>query len=250
MSGLAKNYEKALRKELRSHGAWMPVTNIIEVGSYGYFRGGVFEPVGNIKTDYPDIVLDIKPGPPTKVNFSSVGTKSLKFDLDGNIVGSFAGLGNAKASLKFEFSKKNSIVLKADEILLSQIENLKSVAHALAAQPDWKKKYKVVFGTYTGNNCLVVCAREAGSEFVLNASADILQQIDGGKVGGGVSFTSSNNSTFDAVGKSGVLGIKLFKLNWLSSEIDILAADQITENNVIIEDDFGIDSEDDFEDDF
>ncbi|TMU57474.1 hypothetical protein [Flagellimonas algicola] len=251
MSGIAKSYEKVLRKELRAHGAWWPVTNIIEIGSYGFFRGGVFEPVGNIKKDYPDIPLDIKTSPELKnLNFSSEGTKSLKFNIDGELVASFADLGDADASLKFEFSKKNSIVLKADEISLTQIENAREVALALATKSDWKKKYKVVFGTYIGNQCLVICAREAGSEFILNASAEILEQIDGGKVEGGFSYTSSNNSTFDAIGKSGVIGIKLFKLNWLSGEINVLAADQVTENNILFEDNLGIDSEEDLEDDF
>ena len=249
MSGLAKSYEKALRKQLRAHAAWMPVTNVIELGSYGFFRGGVFEPVGNITKDY-DVSFTVKTAPATKVNFSSVGTKSLKLDGNGNVVNSFAGLGAAKASLKFEFSKKNSIVLKASEMLLHQIEEARKVALALATKPDWKKKYKVVFGTYVGNECLVICAREAGSEFVLNASADILQEIDGGKAAGGFKYTSSNDSTFDAVGKSGVVGIKLFKLHWLNSEIDILAADQISEDDIAFEEDFGIDTEEDLEDDF
>lgn len=242
MSGLARNYEKAIKKELSAHGAWFPIINTYKVGDFGFFEGGVFRSVGNIKDKYSDIDLNIAKGPSAKVNFSSDGTSTLKFDAEGNTVGSFAQLGDAEASLKFKFSKENSVVLKANEVTLEQLQNIEEVATFLGAQNSWKRKYKVVSHTYTGANCIVICARESGSEFSINAKADILSDIEGGKADAGFETSSSNSSTYNSVGETGVLALRFFKLN-LFGNIKLVRGGG---NNVTVIDTF----EDELEDDF
>jgi hypothetical protein len=249
MKGLAYNYEKAINKELSSHAAWLPVTNTLKVGDYGYFEGGVFRAIGNLREKYPDINLNTTAGPAAKVNFSSEGTRTFKFDASGSTTNSFAALGDAEASLKFQFSKSNSIVIKADQIVVDQLQNMDEVALSLASKSDWRKKYKVVSAVYTGKDCLIVCAREAESEFTISASANILKDIEAGKANGAFETTSSNSSTFDSIGESGVLAIRLFKLNWLN-KIKLLADDQISPDKIIIEEDFGADADDVPEDDY
>ena len=78
MSGLAKSYEKAIHKELQAHAAWLPVTNTLKVGDYGFFDGGVFRSIGNLTDNYPELELKIEKGPSTKIDFTSEGTKSFK----------------------------------------------------------------------------------------------------------------------------------------------------------------------------
>jgi len=242
MSRLAKSYEKAIKKELTAHAAWFPITNTFKVGDYGFFEGGVFRSIGNIKDKYPNIDLRVAQGPGAKVNFSSEGTRTFKFDAAGNVVGSFAQLGDAEAALKFEFTKQNSVVLKADEITLEQLQNIEEVAAFLASKDTWKRKYKVISHAYTGENCIVICARESGSEFTINAKADILSDIEVGKANAGFETSSSNSSTYDSIGETGIIALRFFKLNWLGN-IKILA-DQV--NKVSIVDTF----EDELEDDF
>jgi hypothetical protein len=66
---------------------------------------------------------------------------------------------------------------------------------------------------YTGQNCVVICSKEAGTEIEIKAGADILKQIEGGKVNGEFEFKSNRDSTFKAIGETGVLALSLFKLN-------------------------------------
>lgn len=247
MSGLASSYEKAIKKELGAHAAWLPVTNTLKVGDFGYFESGVFRSVGNLKDKYPDIAMDISPGPPTKLNFTTEGTRASKIGLGGNTTDSFAALGDVEASLKYEFSKQNSLVLKIDKVEVNQLQNIDDVALALAAKSNWRKKYKVVSATYTGKNCLIICAREANSDFTINASAHILSEIEGGKAEGDFKTSSSNASTYDSIGESGIVAIRLFKLNFFN-KTKLLGDDQISKDDIEIVKDFNLDSEETMDD--
>lgn len=228
MSGLAKIYEKTIKRELLAHGAWLPVTNTLKVGDYGFFEGGVFRSIGNINNKYPEIKLDITEGPTTKIDFSSEGTKTIKLDAQGNMVDSFAALGNAKASLKFQFSKENSVVIKINEIAVKQLQNMDEVAITLASKKDWKRKYKVVSAVYNGKDCLVICSREAGSDVQIGANADILKNVEAGKAEGSFEMSSSKSGLFNSVGEAGVIALRLFKVNWRGN-ISVLSDDQLAD---------------------
>ena len=248
MSGLAKSYEKAIRKELSAHAAWLPVTNTIKIGDFGFFDGGVFRSMGNIKDKYQEIALKVQAGPPAKIDFSSEGTKAVKLNAAGEVTDSFARLGDASASLKFEFNKENSVVIKVGEIRVDQLQNIEEVALELAAKKNWKKKYKVVSATYTGKDCLVVCAREANTEFSISANADLLKEVETGKAEGGFETSASKSGTFNAIGDSGVIALRMFKLNWFGNP-KLLADDQLADA-VKIEKEFGANTEEALEDDF
>lgn len=247
MSGLAKSYQKAMHKELRVHAAWLPVSNTFKVGDYGYFEGGVFRLAGNVATDYPELSLIVENGPSTEMNFSSEGTTAVKLNANGETTDSFARLGDAEASLKFEFSKENSVVVKIKEIDVEQLQNTKQVADYLASTGTWEKKYKIVSATYSGKDCLIICSREAGTEFKISGSANLLKAVDAGKAGAGLEISSSKSSAFSAVGKSGVVGLRLFKLNW-RGKLKLLRDNQVPDYTV--EDKFSVRMDGDMEDDF
>lgn len=237
MSGLAKSYEKAIYKELRAHAAWLPVTNTLKVGDYGFFEGGVFRSIGNLTDKYPELSLKVEEGPNTKIDFTSEGTKAIKLNANGEATDSFARLGDAKASLKYEFTKENSVVVKIKEIGVNQLQNIEEVSDFLVSKGDWKKKYKVISATYSGNDCLVVCAREAGTEFQISGSANLLKAVESGKADAGLEISSSKSSTFNSVGESGVVALRMFKLNWLG-KLKLLRDNQVPDYTV--EDNFSI----------
>ncbi|MCW5516168.1 hypothetical protein [Muriicola sp. Z0-33] len=243
MSGLAKSFQKAIKRELGTNAAWLPVSNTLKIGDYGFFEDGVFRSIGNITDKYPGIELKIAIGSPTKINFTSEGTKTFKLDAGGNTTNSFEALGEANASLKFAFNKSDSVVVKASEVGVDQLQNIESVANVLASKSDWKNKFKVVSAAYTAKNCLIVCAREAGTEFAINANANILKEIDAGKVNGSIETTSSNNSTFESIGETGVIAIRLFKLNIFNQ---LRMRGPASTASVEIQEIFDMDPEDDF----
>ena len=237
MSGLAKSYEKAIYKELQAHAAWLPVTNTLKVGDYGFFEGGVFRSIGNLSAKYPELELKIEQGPSTKIDFTSKGTKTFKLNANGEATDSFARLGDAKASLKFEFTKENSVVVKIKEITVDQLQNIEEVSDYLVSKGGWKKKYKVISAAYTGKECLVVCAREAGTEIQISGSANLLKAVESGKADAGLEISSSKSSAFNSVGESGVVALRMFKLNWLG-KLKLLRDNQVPDYSV--EQDFSI----------
>ena len=83
------------------------------------------------------------------------------------------------------------------------------------------------------------------SEFTIKANANILGQIEGGKAEGGFETISSKASTYDTIGESGVLAIRLFKLN-LFKKTQLVRGEQPSATHVNIEDVPNSDIEDDF----
>ena len=210
--GLAQSVNKAVRQQLASYIAWMPIVNTFKIGEFGIFSDGVFQSLGNVKDKYPEINLKTESGPPAEIDFLSAGTKTIKIDANGNTVTSFAGFGNAEATLKFVFETANSCKLTA-KLTSQELKNIDEVASFLAKQKNWRNKFSVVSKTYSGENCVVICSREAGTEIEIKAGADILKQIEAGKVHGGFEFKSNKDSTFKAIGETGILALSLFKLN-------------------------------------
>jgi hypothetical protein len=214
--GLASNFNNAIHQNLSAYAAWMPIVNTFKIGEFGVFQDGVFQSLGNIKDKYPEIEFKIENGNPADIDFTSSGTKTFKLDANGNSIASFAALGNADATLKIVFENENSCVIKA-KLSSQDLKNIDEIATILAKKSNWRKKFSVVSRIYTGEKCVIVCSREGGTEVELKASADILQQIEGGKVQGGVQFKSNKESTFNAIGETGIVALSLFKLNIFSN---------------------------------
>jgi hypothetical protein len=222
--GVAGSFNKAIDQELAAHAAWMPIVNTFKIGEFGIFKDGVFQSLGNIKDKYPDINFKIEPGPAADIDFSSSGTKTFRFDGEGKAVASFASLGNLDASLKFVFEKENSCVIKA-KFTSQELKNIDEIAGVLAKKSDWRNKFSVVSKLYVGEKCVIMCSREAGTEVELKASADLLKQVEAGKVNAGVGFKSNKESAFNAIGESGVVALSLFKLN-LFNKVKVLEGEQ------------------------
>ncbi len=220
--GLSQSYNRAIQKQLANYAAWLPFVNTFEMGEFGVFENGVFHSMGNIKRKYPDINIIEQESPAASLDFASAGTKTFKLDAGGNILNSFAGLGGIEARLKFVFESADSCLIKVKEMKLREMKNMEEVAKALAKKPDWRSKFCIVWKVYTGVDGMVICTKEAGSEIELTASADILQQVEVGKVEVSPAFSSSRESALSEIGQTGVLALGLFKLRWLNGQPNIL----------------------------
>jgi hypothetical protein len=238
--GIAQSFNKAIDRQLAAHAAWMPIVNAFKIGDYGVFKDGVFQSLGNVRDKYPEINFTIEDGPPADIDFASEGTKSFKFDADGNATTSFTSLGNLDATLKFVFESADSCVIKA-KLTCKQLKNVEEIGKVLAKKKDWRNIFSVVSKTYTGEKCVIICAKEAGTEVSLQASADLLKQVEIGKVEAGIGFTSNRKSSFNAIGETGIVALSLFKLN-LFGNVKVLEGEEpkfeIEEVKGEVEDDF------------
>jgi hypothetical protein len=235
--GLAAQFSKHLHKEVGAHAAWLPVANLFELGDYGLISDGVFNRMGNLR----EFGLDVT-GVETnsvKLDFKSEGTRlvSLVGEAEVNALPD----SPIEAALKIEFSAKDAYYAKAASASVQEIPNLREVAEQLAKVDGWRRKYRVVRGTITGHDCVIVTSKAANASFVLKGNADALKQVGAGAVGAGVTVSAENDVGLSIVGDTGVVGLRLFKLKPWGSQAKLLGPG----GEVEVEEDEGDELEDD-----
>jgi hypothetical protein len=209
--GLAESFNAALYDNLQVYAAWFPVVNTIKIGDFGVIEDGVFRPLGNIAKF--GIIPATAPGAEAEIDFVSDGTTVTKF-VAGAKVDQFPPVADLDAKLELEFKRENSCLLKAKFSVLD-MQDIHGVAKRLKDLEEWENHFKVVSSIYTGDKCVIVACRDAGTKVSLSAKANLLQQVELGKVEVAPSFESTNSACFKSVGATGVVGIRLFKLGFL-----------------------------------
>jgi hypothetical protein len=211
--GTASRFDEILKEDLNIHAAWIPITNTFRVGDYGLVSEGVLVKAGNIKDDF-GVTPKVGPGKPSKLNFTSKGTKMVRV-AGGAEVKAFAD-NTIDAKLTIEFSNSNSFLLKAN-LNCFEIQDLANIAKKLAVHKDWKRKYTVVSATYSGKDCSLISSKAANSSIELSGKANALKQFDLGAASVGVQASQKQDIGLDIVGEAGVIGLALFKLPMLWS---------------------------------
>ncbi|MGK5681139.1 hypothetical protein [Actinoplanes sp. URMC 104] len=219
--GTARKFSKVLHSELDVHAAWMPVTNTFALGDYGVISDGVFVKMGNI-AEY-GVSFATAAGAPTRLRFRSDGTRVTKF-LAGAEVPTIP-LVQLEASIRIEFAREDSFYIDAPVLTVASMEDVARVGEALRHAEGWRRRYRVVSATYTGEGCTVISARRAGSTFELSATADVLHLLELGQVRGGITLSGEDAAGLEVLGASGVLGLRLFKLRLFGGATDILGAE-------------------------
>lgn len=225
--GLPKEYNKALHKHANFYASWFPVTMPFGIGDYGIFQDGVFQKIGHLDDlldDGFDAEISTAKGEPVSIDFLSEGVSSVK-TVAGATVGNLPQVADVEAKLTYEFNKKNSFVVKAGEMNVERMENIREVADKLAQMRrdgNWSHRYCVVSATYTGLNCLVLLSSEAGTKVEFVASASALKQLDLGNVEFKPSVSFSSDKILRSIGKTGVLGLGLFKLSFILGNLKLL----------------------------
>lgn len=196
--GTAAIFNQALHDELTAYGAWFPVSNTFALGDYGLISDGVFVSMGNISEF--GVTFAQAAGEPTSLDLSSAGTTVVRL-ADGAEVDVLPD-EPIEAKVSIGFKDASSILVKAGDITVSQIQNLNEVARKLRDAPGWERKFRVVYGTYTGEECAVVTTRAAGAKFELSGQASALKMFDLGKVTAGVTVSHETEVGFKSVGKT------------------------------------------------
>jgi hypothetical protein len=216
--GTARQFNRILHSELDVHAAWVPVTNTFALGDYGVISDGVFVKMGNI-AEY-GVTFTTAAGAPARLRFRSDGVRVTKF-LAGAEVPSIPQV-DLEASIRIEFSTADSFYIDAPILTVASMEDVARVGAALRQAEGWRRRYKVVFSTYTGQGCTVISSRRADSTFELSATADVLHLLELGRANGGITLSGESAAGLEVVGATGVVGLRLFKLRTLTGRTDIL----------------------------
>ena len=220
--GTARKFNKILHSELDVHAAWMPVTNTFALGDYGVISDGVFVKMGNI-AEY-GITFAAASGGQARLRFRSDGTRVTKF-VAGVEVPNIPQV-DLEASIRIEFSTADSFYIDAPVLSVDSMEDVARVGDALRTAEGWRRKYRVVFSTYTGQACTVISSRKADSTFELSATADVLRLLDLGHAQGGITLSGETAAGLEVIGATGVIGLRLFKLRLLTGSTDVLRPDE------------------------
>jgi hypothetical protein len=222
--GIGKDFNKVLHDELAVHAAWLPVTNTFRVGDFGVIHDGLFVRQGNIGSDF-GVAFSTATGPAVKLDFKSDRVREIGLDASGQV----APLPDqpVEAGLRIEFERAKSFYIKAN-LTADVMENVFSVARALAAVPSWNEdKFKVLSATYHGTGCVVLSSKAAGTVFEIKGKADALKNLGVAGAAAGFSFKSNSSLGLEIVGQNGVVGLAMFKVRKKSGDAEFLGDDDI-----------------------
>jgi hypothetical protein len=247
---LPEEYNKALRKTGGFYAAWFPITTPFRIGDFGLVHDGVFQKIGHLddlRDDGFNVPLRTAPGQPAPLDLVTEGVKTIR-----TLAGVAAPIpnfpaGEMSATITYEFQKQNSFVVKAAELTVEQMENVQQMAEELARlrrEEKWSHQYRVVSSTYTAKDCLVLLAQKTNTSISFEGAASALQLLDSGKVEVKPTISSSSDTVLKVVGKTGAMGIKLFKLKMISvfgSNVKLLKEQPLQPDEKAIEADWGED---------
>lgn len=218
--GTARLFSKVLHKEIDVHAAWLPVTNNFRLGDYGVISDGVFVKMGNI--DEFGVSFTKADGEPTRLKFRSDGTSVRRF-----VAGAEAPAlpeADIDAKLVIGFASADSFYIDA-HLGVQEIQNLAQVAQALRDVDGWRGKYRVIFATYTGHHSTIISSRKANSKIEVSGTAKALKLLELGQAEAGLTVSAEDSVGLEVVGKTGVVGLRMFKLRLLGGP-RILGQDQ------------------------
>jgi hypothetical protein len=245
--GLAAEYSKALHKHANFYAAWFPAAAPFRIGDYGVIRDGVFEKIGHL--DEFGIEIKTESGEPTpSLDFMTEGTKSIAFVGGAELPASALPVADVEAKLTFAFDRKNSFVVKAEQIQMTRMSNIRQVADTLAQLRRSKRfshKWRVVSATYTGHKFVVLMSSEADTRVEFSGKASALKQLNVGNVELKPSVNVSSDAVLKTVGETGVLGLGLFKLKQFGSGLQVLAEGELSDEEREMEEDWGDELESD-----
>lgn len=237
--GTARRFSRALHDEIDVYAAWLPVTNNFRLGDYGVISDGVFAKLGNI--DEFKVKFNEEDGAQSHLKFRSAGTKVGHF-----VAGASAPAlpqADIDAKLVIEFTAGDSFYINAN-LTSSEMQNVAQVGRALHRVEGWRPKYRVISSIYAAKHCTIISSRKAGSKIELSGTANALQMLELGQASAGVTVSSEESVGLELIGRSGVVGLRMFKLRRFGDGLEILLNEEVEETELIEQDEA-----DDLEDD-
>ncbi len=218
--GIPNQFNDIIQRHLNVNAAWLPITNNFTLGDYGIISDGVFTKMGNIGEF--DVSFTKAEGPEASIDFSSANTTVVKFAAGAEVTAIPAGTIDAKITFKFENEK--SFLVKAPVIKEDAIQNVNQVAKQLKNKKDWDRKWKVVYQVFHAIDPLIVSTISSGTELTLSGDAEALKNMKVGSAS--LDLSTTRELGLKVHGKSGIIGLGLFKLKVLGGGPKFLAEDK------------------------
>ena len=210
--GIARAYNRIIRRQLERHAAWLPVTNIYTLGDFGMVSGGLFTRIGNV-ADLGVRWTD-KPGPPSRIDYSSSSVRTTRIQ-GGVEVDAFApGSNENSAQLSFEFTRKNTFIIQAAELTSQEMDNVFSVAEHLSNHPQWRRRFRFVTSVYEAQSPLLLASHEGQTKVTLSGKVEALEQARLGKANGDFDLSASKELALEITGTRGVIGLQLARVTF------------------------------------
>ncbi len=211
--GLPQQFQSIVQQQLNVYAAWLPITNPYKLGDYGLISDGVFQKLGNIKDEF-NVAFTEEAGQEASLSF--VSDKATVIDIGTGAQINLTAQSDIKADVKYKFNQDKSFLIKAPVINVSQIANVNEVGNHLKTIGQWRQTYKVIFQVYTAQNPLILSTIDSDTEVTFKADATALPTLNIGNASANFSIQSTKALGLELSGKTGVIAIGLFKLNWLT----------------------------------
>jgi hypothetical protein len=215
MASLARALGRVMRRNFKMNAAWLPLTTPFRLGDYGLWRGGVFQPLGNVADDF-GVTIDVEDGEPVSLDFESKGV--VVVDEDASASGSTKGANvvDGEVGLVIRASQSQSFVIKAPTLTSQRMTNVARVAAQIDRLrdedkgPPWSWRYKIVTEIFTGDNVTILATIESNTTIRLSGKADTAREILNAAIKADVSADKSLGLSF--LGATGPVGLRLARV--------------------------------------
>lgn len=210
---IARNTSRIFRQQLRAHVAWPPLSNNLELGDFGVFRGGVFDRLGTIRGLGVD--FERKVGPAAPFDFRSGGVTEGGVDVG-------AHLAKNEAALKIHFNNSDSLYLRSKRMLIMEIAETLPVAAALRKHPDWRYRFRVIHKLWHFEDAVFITSEDNDAEVEISGSLAALRLLKGGSAAAGLKIQSKRGTGLEAIGATGPAMLGLFRVRLRDGSPDLL----------------------------
>jgi len=205
--GIPNQFNDIIKNHLNVFAAWIPVVNKYGLGDYGIFADGVFSKLGNIKDDF-QVSFTEGSGAEASIDFTSSASAVRKFNAGAQVDVIPAAAVNAKVEVGFQ--NENSFMVKSPVITVAVIENVNAVAMQLKATGKWDGMWKVVYQVYSAQDAVIVSTISPNTTLTFGGDVNALEKLKLGNLG--VNISSDKALGLNIQGKSGVIGLGLFRI--------------------------------------
>ncbi|MEE9131150.1 MAG: hypothetical protein V3T84_14110 [Phycisphaerales bacterium] len=202
MAAFSKAYAKQMAKKFGYFATWLP-TSPLRLGDYGILsKNYIFVRRANVSD--LGIAFDTR-GDQTagSIDYQTSGAVSISVDVTAD-----PNLPSApiKTKIGFTFSRKRSVVFKANGVRVTSIENQVALGHELRKllPHSWNKKYRVITELVEADTTTIIIANSRSSKLELSATGDISANIDIANASLKLAVTTQHEMSYTDIAKSGI----------------------------------------------